>query len=175
MQFQGERTFLLPEPAHAGTLPQPQAQTHGVAWRTPWWTGAGLRGRSRSSRAYLEESSLQSQTRRACRALRRHAAPACLSSLAPVQLRLGHRRGPAPLSQGVVRTCSQANPGYAVVVADDAEVQETIRRAAPSLLPVFALLTGVERADLWHASSAVPGQGRLVQCAGLHELSADTR
>ena len=36
-------------------------------------------------------------------------------------------------------------------MADDAEVQETIGRAVPSLLPMFALLTPVERADLWHA------------------------
>ena len=56
-------------------------------------------------------------------------------------------------------------------MADDADVQETIRRAAPSLLPVFALLTPVERADLWHAIPAVTGRGPCSQSPGSYESS----
>lgn len=41
-----------------------------------------------------------------------------------------------------------------MVLADDVEVQNTIYGAMPSLAPLFALLTPVERADLWQAPCA---------------------
>ena len=175
LQCHRERRSLPSRPASAGNRPQLQAHTHGVAWRAPWWTGAGLQDCSHSSRASLGGSLLPYQTRPACRALRRHAARH--SSRLPVSAQAQSAdRGPCLCPQGVIRTCSQANPGYAVVVADDADVQETIRRAAPSLLPVLALLTPVERADLWHAFSLLsPGRGPCAQSVGSHELSADSR
>jgi len=40
-----------------------------------------------------------------------------------------------------------------VVLEDDADMWASVRRAAPSLLPLFALLRPVERADLWRACS----------------------
>jgi len=69
------------------------------------------------------------------------------STTTPLQ-KLTERR-----AQGVIRACSQVNPGYEVVLEDDADMWASVRRAAPSLLPLFALLRPVERADLWRACS----------------------
>ena len=88
------------------------------------------------------------------------------STTTPLQ-KLTERR-----AQGVIRACSQVNPGYEVVLEDDADMWASVRRAAPSLLPLFALLRPVERADLWRACSPATPCVLAPACSAVYSAGA---
>lgn len=48
-----------------------------------------------------------------------------------------------------IANCKQLNPGFTFHVMDDTDIQKFIEQKAPSLLPIFNQLQGVERSDFW--------------------------
>jgi len=48
-----------------------------------------------------------------------------------------------------IANCKQLNPGFTFHVMDDTDIQKFVEQKAPSLLPIFNQLQGVERSDFW--------------------------
>ncbi|KAL0019968.1 hypothetical protein WJX79_011140 [Trebouxia sp. C0005] len=50
-----------------------------------------------------------------------------------------------------IANCKQLNPGFTFHVMDDVDIQHFVEQKAPTLLPIFSQLQGVERSDFWRA------------------------
>lgn len=48
-----------------------------------------------------------------------------------------------------IANCKQLNPGFTFHVMDDVDIQHFVEQKAPTLLPIFSQLQGVERSDFW--------------------------
>lgn len=48
-----------------------------------------------------------------------------------------------------IANCKQLNPGFTFHIMDDTDIQKFVEQKAPTLLPIFNQLQGVERSDFW--------------------------